>query len=171
VGQPAQPWVRRTAWAVGLASLIAVAFTAPLVLRSPGALERYGADLLDMPDAETWTCNDLAWRMATESDASFEQLEVALSLAERAVAQSDHANPDLLDTLAEVLFVRGDLEGALEAIDTAIYLTRGEPYFVEQRRRFTGERAPDDRPAPPLMPWPYRGMGEDDLAEEPGITI
>jgi membrane associated rhomboid family serine protease len=171
VGQPAEPWVRRMAWAVGLVGLLAVAAAAPLVLRSPGALERYGADLLDMPDAETWTCNDLAWRMATESDASFEQLEVALALAERAVAQSDHANPDLLDTLAEVLFLRGDLVGALEAIDTAIYLTRGEPYFVEQRRRFTGERAPDDRPAPPLMPWPYRGLDDGDPAEEPGITI
>lgn len=171
VGQPAEPWVRRTAWAVGLVGLLAVASAAPLVLRSPGALERYGADLLEMPDAETWTCNDLAWRMATESDASFEQLEVALALAERAVAQSDHANPDLLDTLAEVLFVRGDLEGALAAIDAAIFLTRGEDYFVEQRRRFIGERAADDRPAPPLLPWPYRGLDGGEPAEEPGITI
>jgi membrane associated rhomboid family serine protease len=169
VGQRIEPWVRRTAWSVGLAGLLALVATAPLVLRSPAALERYGADLLGMPEAETWSCNDLAWRMATESNASFEQLGVALALAERAVAQSDHANPDLLDTLAEVLFVRGDLEGALEAIDAAIYLTRGEEYFVEQRRRFTGERPAEDRPEPPLLPWPYRDEGE--LFDEPGIQI
>jgi len=170
-GQPAGPWVRRMAWSVGLAGLLALMAAVPLVLRSPSALERYGADLLHMPEAETWSCNDLAWRMATETDASFEQLEVALALAERAVAQSDHADPDLLDTLAEVLFMRGDLEGALEAIDAAIYLTRGERYFVEQRRRFTGDRPADDRPAPPLLPWSFRDEGEGEFFGEPGITI
>ena len=72
--------------------------------------------------------------------------KVAAALAERAVAATDRRNPDLLDTLAEALFALGDIPGALIAIDEAIDLSGGERYFVEQRRRFIGERAADDRP-------------------------
>jgi tetratricopeptide (TPR) repeat protein len=116
--------------------------------------------------------NDLAWRMATETSASYDQLEPALELAERAVELTDRSDPDILDTLAEVLFVRGDVDGALRAIDEAIGLTRGEEYYVEQRRRFTGERDPDDRPPAPLLPWPLREhFREQEEFEEPGILI
>jgi len=39
--------------------------------------------------------------------------------------------------------------GALITIDEAIRLMPQEPYFVEQRRRFLGQRDPEDRPPPP----------------------
>ena len=46
------------------------------------------------------------------------------------------------------------------AIDEAIRLAPHERYFLEQRRRFTGERAADDRPDPP-------GGGEGGWPEDP----
>ena len=75
---------------------------------------------------------------------------------ERAVERSERGNPDILDTLAEVRFAMGDILGALSAIDEAILIARDEPYFREQRKRFTGERAVDDRPDAPALPWILR---------------
>ena len=90
--------------------------------------------------------------MVAESQPSELGAQVAAALAERAVAATDRRNPDLLDTLAEALFALGDIPGALIAIDEAIDLSGGERYFVEQRRRFIGERAADDRPEAPVGP-------------------
>jgi hypothetical protein len=47
-------------------------------------------------------------------------------------------------------------------------------YFVEQRRRFTGERDADDRPAAPLAPWfadPPDHETPPIRFEEPGLTV
>ena len=55
-------------------------------------------------------------------------------------------------------------------IDEAIRLTRGEDYYVQQRRRYVGERAFDDRPDPPL-PWALRVQELDDELDPEGILI
>ena len=92
-------------------------------------------------------------------------------MAERAVDETARSNPDLLDTLAEVLFQLGDAGAAVDVIDEAIALTGGAPYFVEQRRRFIGERPADDRPAPPDVPWPFSRPPTHLFEETPGISI
>jgi hypothetical protein len=51
-----------------------------------------------------------------------------------------------------------------------------EPYFVEQRRRFLGERDPDDRPPPPGTTQPegdVRPMPPEPLLdpEAPALVI
>ena len=97
--------------------------------------------------------NELAWRMLTESQLTERGVEVALALAERAADVTQWRNPDVLDTLAEALFAVGDRWGALRVIDQAIALTGGADYFIQQRRRFTGERGAEDRPDPPANPW------------------
>ena len=70
-----------------------------------------------------------------------------------------------------MLFVAGDISGALAVIDEAIDVSRGERYFEEQRRRFTGERSAEDRPAPPGLPWYLRGRGfgrgEEGVLDDP----
>ena len=66
--------------------------------------------------------------------------------------ETRRADANLLDTLAEVYFQSGRADEALDTIDEAIALAPAEPYFREQRRRFQGERAPDDRPEPPDGP-------------------
>jgi len=172
MGTPARGSMRRLAWGFTALGAICFMIAAPLLLRSPRALERYAWQLLGTMDLGAGSDNDLAWRMATETSASYDQLEPALELAERAVDLTDRSDPDILDTLAEVLFARGDVAGALQAIDEAIGLTRGEDYYVEQRLRFTGERARDDRPPAPLIPWPLRErLLEQEEFEEPGIVI
>jgi hypothetical protein len=85
----------------------------------------------------------------TEGDPSPTGLDVAVALASRAVDATGRMNPNVLDTLAEVFFRAGDSFAAVLTIEEAIRLAPMEPYFYEQRKRFTGERAADDRPTPP----------------------
>jgi hypothetical protein len=78
-----------------------------------------------------------------------------------------------------VQFQSGDDEAAVETIDEAIALAPGIPYFEEQRRRFTGERDRNDRPAPPVGPifGPEPDPGPEipkprhRFDEDPGVAI
>ena len=141
--------------AVGLVAMLILSGieAAPLLARDPMALEFHGIRRLQSREASGYRDNELAWRMLTESQLSERGAEVALALAERAADLTEWRNPDVLDTLAEALFVLGDRWGALRVIDQAIALTGGADYFVQQRRRFTGERNAEDRPDPPSTPW------------------
>jgi membrane associated rhomboid family serine protease len=153
---PAAPWERIAAFGFAIAILASLAAPVPLLLRQGGAFERHGRVLLSIEDLPAGPLNDTAWRIATEVEATPDTLDVALALAERAVERSERRNPDILDTLAEVQFQSGRLDHAVEVIDEAIAIEPSELYFREQRRRFTGERDPDDRPAPPVFPWIFR---------------
>lgn len=134
---------------LGVAALGAFAYG---LLDPATAAARRGARLLDDRAAPILLLNNDAWTIATSADPSEDELELALRMARRAVRATQHLDPNLLDTLAEVYFQLGRSEEAVEIIDEAIALAPGEPYFEEQRRRFTGERAPDDRPEPPSLP-------------------
>jgi hypothetical protein len=152
---------------------------APLVARDPGALEQHALRLLQSAGGSPVDDNDVAWVMVTESQPSDVGMQLAAALAERAVSETGRRDPNLLDTLAEVLFVAGDVAGAVMVIEEAIDLSGGERYFVEQRRRFVGERAPDDRPAPPTGPLrerlprrsPHELPFDEEPPEEPGVSI
>src|SRR5262249_35204269 len=101
-------------------------------------------------------------------------LDEALELADRAVRATGHRDPNVLDTLAEAQFRGGDAQAALSTIDEAIALAPDQAYFREQRRRFAGERAADDRPAPPGESAPVREPIPNREAppfEAPGISI
>lgn len=152
--------LRNAAAAVVLVTVVSLLTPLPLLLRDGEALGSHATALLQSRDLPSFRYNDLAWRMATESQLSPDQAELAIALAERAVSETQRQNPDVLDTLAETLFVAGDKRSAVAVIDEAIALANGEVYFVEQRRRFTGERDADDRPEPPFVPWFLRQPGE-----------
>jgi len=161
-GRPIGAAVRVSA-ALCLAALVfGIAAALPLARRGGAALERHALRLAHTPDASIVHDNQVAWLIATETAASDLGLQVAVLLAERAVEGSGRTDPDFLDTLAEVLFAAGDIAGALATIDEAILISAGERYFWEQRRRFTGERAADDRPEPPVLPWVFRGFGDEE---------
>ena len=155
--------------ALVLASLVSAG---QLVRRDPQALASHGRHLMGMQDVSWYALNELAWRMVTESAPDPRELVVATQLAESAVAKTQRQDPNVLDTLAEVLFVAGDDYGAVSVIDEAILLAGSEVYFREQRRRFTGERAADDRPDPPTM-WIRPEPESDDVfpLQDPGISI
>jgi len=172
------PGARRFAGLVVAALILALVSALPLLERDPEALEAHGIRVLQMPDSSPRYDNEAAWRMLTEAEFSASGAEVAVLLALRAARGSDWMDPNVLDTLAEALFASGDVAGAVEVIDQAVYLSYGHRYFVEQRKRFTGERDPDDRPAPPEPGWFRRipdsleeeGPGEPPL-EEPGESV
>lgn len=163
--------LRRLALAMAVVTGVALSNAAFLVLRESSALVRYGRQLLATDNISVDHDNGTAWIMVTESRADVTELETAQLLAERAANGTDYRNPEILDTLAEVLFVRGDEEGALRMIDEAIRITGGESYYVEQRRRFTGEREFDDRPPPPSVPWRQLAPFREDEQAEPGLVI
>lgn len=162
--ETASPRLRFAAHA-GLTSAAALSLgIVPLARHDPAALERHAARLLDTPVAPHLFLheNAAAWLLATEGHASPEGIEMAIALADRAVVTTDRMLPGILDTLAEALFQSGDRFGALLTIEEAIRLAPEERYFVEQRRRFTGERDADDRPPEPGTRGPAKQPFEPD---------
>lgn len=148
-GEPPRGWLVLVDAALFAALLLSLAALVRETSGSPAVVARRGERLLAIPEIDPQLLNNTAWTLATAGSPTPEQLEVAERLALRAAGETDNADPNVLDTLAEVLFQRGEADRAIEVIDRAIELAPGEPYFVEQRRRFTGERNRDDRPEPP----------------------
>jgi membrane associated rhomboid family serine protease len=144
-------WLR-AANALALVVLVAsIASAATAWVQGPD-WSRRAEMLLGHEGVSPGALNDLAWLIATETDHDRHDLDVALRAAERAVAETGRREPNILDTLAEVHFQRGEREAALEVIEEAIRLDPDEPYYWGQRDRFLGRRGPDDRPDPPALP-------------------
>jgi membrane associated rhomboid family serine protease len=114
-----------------------------------------------LPGASATELNNAAWMIATDERSSPEELEDALRLVERAVDETAHAEPEFLDTLAEVHFLLGHRAEAVAAIDEAIQRDPDKDYYREQKRRFLGETG--ERPFPPEAPQP-KGRSEDGLS-------
>jgi membrane associated rhomboid family serine protease len=145
--------LRMVALTAVLVLLMGILTAVPLIRHDMGALERHALRLLNTtPAVNPWAIqhdNAVAWFIATEGEPSPGGLDLAVALADRAVDATGRRDANLLDTLAEALFRAGDRLAALLTIDEAIRLAPAEPYFREQRRRYTGERNADDRPDPP----------------------
>jgi membrane associated rhomboid family serine protease len=161
------PACAATAVAVGVAALAAVW---PLLAPNSPVVERRAAHLLAV-EGVPLHLNNVAWTIVTGPAPGPGMVDVALQLAERAVEETGRGDPNILDTLAEAYFVAGRHEAAIDTIDEAISLAPGVVYFREQRRRFTGERASEDRPDPPTAPWRERRESPPPLQEEPGIRV
>lgn len=166
-------WIRASSVAVMAITCLAIA-SAGWELARPGEyIARHAARLARLPGISVLELNDTAWLIAISTDSSRELMEAALLLAEQAVDETERKDPNILDTLAEVQFMLGWPERAVETIDEAIAHAPDVDYFREQRRRFTGERDADDRPAAPLAPW-FNSPPESEPAsihDEPGITV
>ncbi len=177
--RPASRGIRLAALAVAGTFTYALIAITPLLEHDEVALERHGVRLLHIYETSPIHDNAVAWLLATSAETTALGVQVAVALAERAVEETDRMDPDILDTLAETLFVAGEIGAAIETIDEAIEITDGDRYFAEQRRRFTGERHPEDRPAAPLLPWSLRAPhayesfpeGYDEPVCEPQIEI
>lgn len=170
---------------VGLRLLNALALATVLLagaswvqsVRSPDAeaLAERGERLLARSDVPPAFLNDEAWRIAISEAPSAAALETARRMAERAAQETGWSEPPILDTLAEIHFQAGRTELALDLADEAVALAPGEPYYEEQRKRFAGERAPEDRPAgpepgPPTPPPAPRRIAPP-AAPGPGLRV
>lgn len=169
--QPTPTWVR--AAATGTLAVTAAAFlTAAVELYGPGDFTaRQIERLARLPGISPPELNNRAWFVAVDPDSTREHLEAALLLAERAVAETERSDATMLDTLAELQFQLGQPELAIQTIDEAIARSPDEDYYREQRRRFTGERDPDDRPDAPEFQLPWQEEPPPPPPEEPGITV
>jgi membrane associated rhomboid family serine protease len=133
-----------------LAALVVAATVAGIAaaaseLMAPGDFgARHLARIANLPGISPEELNNQAWFVAIDERSSREQLLAALSLAERAVRETDRREATVLDTLAELQFLTGEKNAAVATIEEAIALAPREPYYAEQRRRFLGERK--DRP-------------------------
>ena len=162
-GRVSSPAPLRTRIMSGFALLVAfvsVATAGMELARSGDAAARYYERLSRLPEISPAVLNNEAWIMATSTNPEPTEpvLLAALALAERAVSETDRSEPTFLDTLAEVQFQLGNAEAAISIIDEAIRLDPDESYFLEQRRRFAGERERDDRPD--YIPPAFRGDEE-----------
>ena len=90
---------------------------------------------LKRPDADAGTLNALAWFTATHDL----HLDEALVAAERAVALSPE-DSNILDTLAEVHFRRGEVQQAIAVMKRALELSPKDAYLQGQLERFQQDR-------------------------------
>lgn len=168
-GARPSPLLRFAAVGASMIVLIGLVTLVPLARHEEGALERHALRLLNSPPPALGIQHDnaIAWFIATEGAASPSGLDLAVALADRAVNATRRMDPNVLDTLAEALFQAGDRLAALLTIDEAIRLAPTQTYFIEQRRRFTGERDAGDRPMPPAQ----EGWGGSPKGLEDGLPI
>lgn len=130
---------------------------------------RFNTRLANLPDVSPIDLNDRAWSIAIDPESSTQDMEAALLLAERAVMETNHLYPTILDTLAEVQFQLGMPEIAAETILEAIAREPQQTYYKEQLRRFTGERDPNDRPE--YSPFPSGPKRERLNIKEQGLSV
>jgi membrane associated rhomboid family serine protease len=167
-------WIRAMCGVLMTATVFSLATAAMDLLADGNAAARYAIRKSRLPGISPVELNDYAWMIATAPDVTREELEAALELAERAVMETARSEPTILDTLAEVQFGLGRDAEAIHTIDEAIALDPDDDYYREQRRRFTGERARDDRPE--YIPPMFRDRKEVDPPvekelESPGLTV
>ena len=153
VHEEAGPRLRLAANGIALTALVAVLSAAGALLTADDYRADHANRIAGLPGIEPEDLNNHAWLIAIDERSTEAQLEAALKLAERAVRETDRGDPTFLDTLAEVQFQLGRADLAVGTIDEAIARAPGESYYREQRRRFVGERDPDDRPPDPALPF------------------
>lgn len=90
---------------------------------------------LARPDADAGTLNALAWFTATHDM----YLDEALAAAERATRLAPE-DGNILDTLAEVHYRRGDAKQAIEVETRALTMSPDDAYLKEQIARFKAGR-------------------------------
>lgn len=145
---PLPSWVRVGNVAAAVLLIASMASATAAVRRGPD-FTRQAELLLARDGVPPQVLNNVAWLIATGEDPSEEALDAALRLAERAVSDSGRREANILDTLAEVHFQRGETGQAIGVIEEAMQLDPREPYYRGQRERFLGRRDSEDRPAPP----------------------
>ncbi len=78
------------------------------------AAYKLGADLMDQLKDDPQALNELAWTIATDEGIEKRDLDLAEKMARRAVELSKEEDAAILDTLARVLFDKGQVDKAIE---------------------------------------------------------
>ncbi len=70
--------------------------------------------------------NQLAWQIATDKNIKQRDLDLAETIAKRAVKASDSKDAAILDTLARVMFMKGNKEEAIALQQKAVNMADGD---------------------------------------------
>ncbi len=78
--------------------------------------------------------NDLAWQIVSDKTIEKPDLELAETIANRANEAARGKDPDILDTQARVLFMKGQKEEAVQAQTKAVALAEPDQKQAMQSR-------------------------------------
>ena len=98
------------------------------------AIDHFRRAVLASPD---WVppMIDLAWMLATTSDARLRNQDLSLRLAARAADLTEHRDPRVLDALAAAYASAGDFDRAVDTAGAALQLGPGDAFAAEIRAR------------------------------------
>ena len=86
---------------------------------------KLASKLIDSPQDNAMTLNQLAWEIAIREGNQDRDLDLAEKIARRANEKTQGSNAEILDTLARVLFLKDQKEPAIELQQKAVELTKG----------------------------------------------
>jgi hypothetical protein len=101
------------------------------------AYEWLAGPVLDLIREDPVILNNLAWMIATDEKLTERNLDLAIRLAEMSAAVSDRRLAYVLDTLARVHFVRGEIDLAIRVQEEAVRIAK--PNEQEQYRSVLDE--------------------------------
>lgn len=104
-----------------IAARMALAEMSLVERRFPAAIKQYDA-ILQLEPRQPMSLNNLAWILATSSDASIRNPGKAVTLAETLCGLSGYREPLSLDTLAVAYASRGDFSKAVSTLEKAVVL-------------------------------------------------
>ena len=93
-----------------------------LVRKDYKAAYKYAARLSEAHPENSFMHNELAWRIATQKGIEERDLDLAAKLARRANEITKEKDPEILDTLARVLYMKGEKDSAVEHQTKAVEL-------------------------------------------------
>lgn len=121
--------------------------------KAAAAIVEYRESLRLQPNSSV-AANELAWLLATHSNARIRDPEQALKLAMAAATTTQFRQARILDTLAAAQAANGDFVSALETVDQAISLAQAAKdgrtlQDLQRRRKVYEEGRPYKESAPP----------------------
>ena len=86
---------------------------------------KYAARLSESHPDNSFMHNELAWRIATRKGIEERDLDLAEKIARRAAEITKGKDPEILDTLARVLFMKGQKDTAIDYQEEAVEFADG----------------------------------------------
>ncbi len=110
-------------------------------LNQPAQAAKFGAKLVNNIFADdAQMLNAIAWEIATEFSEDVQDLNLAMKAANKADKLTDSKDPGIIDTLARVYFVQGDIDKAIALQKKAIKFAEQENEgFADQLREALNE--------------------------------
>jgi thiol-disulfide isomerase/thioredoxin len=112
-----------------------------LINSDPAAASKHAKASMDLFKDNPMGLNNMAWEMVDPAkDRAGVDYDVALSLAEKAVALTKGEDPTILDTLACAYYRKGNLDKAIETQEKAVKLINADAEAPEDMKKELTDR-------------------------------